>query len=122
MKHTILFLAARALEDTFRAAGASVKLVVLSACYSEIQAKALLPHVDCVVGMSGSTRDAAGRSFAIGFYGGLGERESVAAAFEQGCAAISLEGLHDSDRRQFAIRDGVDASELVLTASVSDPP
>src|SRR5262245_52587556 len=34
-----------ALEKTFAAAGASTQLVVLSACYSEVQAQALLPHV-----------------------------------------------------------------------------
>ena len=47
-------------------------------------------------------------------YGGLGERESVAAAFRQGRAAISLDGLRDSDRPQLRVRDGVDASKLVL--------
>jgi hypothetical protein len=64
-----------ALQDTFDAAGSSVKLVVLSACYSEPQAAALLGRVDCVVGMRGSIGDDAARSFAIGFYGGLGDRE-----------------------------------------------
>jgi hypothetical protein len=105
---------AQALHDTFGAAGASVKLVVLNACYSNVQAEALRAHVDCVVGMSGSILDDASRNFAIGFYGGLGERESIAAAFRQGCAAISLEGLRDSDRPQLKVRDGVDASKLVL--------
>jgi len=105
---------AQALHDTFGAAGSSVKLVVLNACYSDVQAEALRAHVDCVVGMSGSILDDAARSFAIGFYGGLGELEPVAAAFRQGCAAISLEGLRDSDRPQLKVRDGVDASMLVL--------
>ncbi len=105
-----------ALEETFGAAGAPVKLVVLNACYSEIHADALLAHVDCVVGMSGSIRDDAARSFATGFYGGLGERESVAAAYRQGCAAISLEGLPDRDRPQLRVRLGVDATRLVLAA------
>jgi WD40 repeat protein len=104
----------RALEETFGAAGASVKLVALSACYSEQQAAALLAHVDCVVGMSGAILDDAARSFAIGFYGGLGERESVAAAYQQGRAAISLEGLPGSELPQLKIRAGVDASRLVL--------
>ncbi|HEX7840281.1 MAG TPA: CHAT domain-containing protein [Kofleriaceae bacterium] len=111
---------AQALHDTFGAAGSSVKLVVLSACYSDAQAEALRANVDCVVGMSGSIRDDAARNFAIGFYGGMGERESIAAAFRQGCAAISLEGLRDSDRPQLKVRDGVDASKLVLGFSV-DP-
>jgi WD40 repeat protein/nucleoside phosphorylase len=106
-----------ALQETFGAAGSSVKLVVLNACYSETQAAALLAHVDCVVGMRGSISDAAARSFAIGFYGGVGERESVAAAYQQGCAAISLEGQADSSRPQLQVRSGVDAARLVLATA-----
>jgi DNA-binding transcriptional MerR regulator len=109
-------VSAAALEDTFGAAGASVRLVVLSACYSDAQAQVLLAHVDCVVGMSGAIDDDAARSFAIGFYGGLGERESIAAAFRQGRAAIGLEGLRDADRPQLLVRAGVDPSRLVLAA------
>jgi hypothetical protein len=121
-----------ALEQTFGAAGASVRVVVLNACYTDQHAEALLAHVDCVVGTGGPILDAAGRSFAIGFYGGLGERESVAAAFRQGCAAISLEAssagpppsrdavLLDADpgprldRPLLKVRPGVDATRLVL--------
>ncbi|HWO24006.1 MAG TPA: CHAT domain-containing protein [Kofleriaceae bacterium] len=111
-----------AVAEAFGAAGASVKLVVLSACYSEPQANALLAHVDCVVGMSGSLSDDAARSFAIGFYGGLGDRESVAAAYNQGCAAISLEAPHGSARPQLMTRPGVDAARLVLAASPPASP
>ena len=100
----------------FDAAGPSVKLVILNACYSESQAAALLTHVDCVIGMHGSIHDDAARSFAIGFYGGLGERESAAAAYKQGCAAIRLEGLSDADRPQIKTRPGVDAARLVLAS------
>jgi hypothetical protein len=107
----------RALEDTFGAAGSSVKLVVLTACYSEPQAAALLAHVDCVVGIRGSVRDDAARSFAIGFYGGLGEREPVAAAYRQGCAAIALEGARDADRPELQTRPGVDAERLILASA-----
>lgn len=103
-----------AITETFGAAGDSVKLVVLNACYSEAQAESLLAHVDCVVGMSGSIHDGAARNFAVGFYGGLGERESVAAAYRQGRAAVSLEGLPDNDRPQLKVRDGVDANQVVL--------
>jgi hypothetical protein len=112
---------AQALQETFGATGSSVKLVVLNACYSDVQAEALRAHVDCIVGMSGSIVDDTARNFAIGFYGGLGERESIAAAFRQGCAAISLEGLRDSARPQLRVRDGADASKLVLGFR-ADPP
>jgi len=106
-----------ALEAAFGAAGSSVKLVVLNACYSEPQAAALLTRVDCVVGMRGAILDDTARSFAIGFYGGLGERESVAAAYKQGCAAIRLEGQPDADRPQLRTRHGVDAAKLVLASA-----
>jgi nucleoside phosphorylase len=111
-----------ALGNTFRAAGSSVKLVVLNACYSEPQAEALAAHVDCVVGMGGSFSDAAARSFAIGFYGGLGERQSVAVAYDQGCAAISLEGQAETDRPRLKVRSGVDAKQIVLAAESEASP
>lgn len=109
---------AAALQRTLGAAGASVRLVVLSACYSDAQAQALLAYVDCVVGMRGSIGDDAARAFAVGFYGGLGERESIATAYRQGCAAIDLAGMNDSDRPQLEVRDGISADELVLAVEV----
>lgn len=45
---------------------ASWALVVLSACYSDEQAQALLPYVGCIVGMRGAILDAAARNFAFG--------------------------------------------------------
>jgi hypothetical protein len=105
-----------AIAQAFGATGTSVRLVVLSACYTAPVAEALLAHVDCVVGMTGAIHDDAARSFAIGFYGGLGEHESIAAAFAQGRAAIRLDGLPDADRPQLQVRDGFDAAELILAA------
>ncbi len=126
-------ISAHAIAETFGAAGASVRLVVLSACYSEEHATALLAHIDCVVGFAGPALDGAARSFAIGFYGGLGDRESVAAAYKQGCAAIALEAssarsrvgtrdavaatddcTQDSSRPRLTVRAGVDASQVIL--------
>jgi len=66
--------------------------------------------------MGGSMSGDATRNFAIGFYGGLGERESVATAFKQGCAAIHLDGLCDADRPRLKVRDGINPDRLVLAA------
>jgi hypothetical protein len=109
-------VSAAALQQTFGAAGSSVRVIVLSACYSSAQADALSANVDCVVGMRSAIDDHAARSFAIGFYGGLGDGESVATAFEQGRAAISLERLRDRDRPQLQVRTGVDAGRMILAA------
>jgi len=105
-----------AIAQTFGAAGASVKLVVLNACFTEPIAEILLAHVDCVVGMSGSIHDDAARSFAVGFYGGLGEHESIAAAFGDGRAAISLDGLCHADQPRLKVRAGLDAAQIILAA------
>jgi len=105
-----------AFVQTLAAVGGQVRLVVLNACFTEAMAAALVAHADCVVGVTGAIHDDAARSFAIGFYGGLGERASIAAAFAQGTAAIDLEGLPDAARPQLRVRDGFDAAELILAA------
>jgi hypothetical protein len=103
-----------ALAETLGAAGGSVELVVLDACYSEPQAEALLAHASCVVGMTGVLSDGDALRFAIGFYGGVGEGASIVAAYRQGCAAISLDGLPGGARPQLLVRQGVDADQIVL--------
>lgn len=107
-------VSAEALGATFGAAGSSVQVVLLSACYSAAHAGALLDHVPSVVGMTGAMGDRSARVFAIGFYGGLGAGESIAAAHLQGCAAISLEGLTYADQPRLAVRDGIDATSVIL--------
>ena len=106
-----------AIAETFGAAGGSVQLVVLSACYGDAAAEALTAHVDCVVGMSGALHDQAARAFAIGFYGALGDHESVAAAYRHGKAAIRLEGLCEAERPQLKVRHGSDAATLIPAAA-----
>jgi hypothetical protein len=110
-----------AIAEALGAAGRSVKVVVLSACDSTAAAEALLTQVeqvDCVVGMMpGALSDAMARAFAIGFYGALGEGESIATAYRQGNAAISLEGLADADRPRLEVRAGARASAMILAAA-----
>jgi hypothetical protein len=107
-------ISGEALERAFAAAGASVKLVVLNACYSEQLVAALLRCVPCVIGMRGSLEDGAALAFSIGFYGALGERRSVASAYAHGCSAIQLTGLGEHRRPQLAVRPGFAAEALVL--------
>lgn len=77
-----------------------------------------MPHVVC---LPGSISDRAARSFAIGLYGGLAERESVADAFKQGCAAISAEDSTERNRPLLLVREGSDAARSVPAAARSDP-
>lgn len=111
-------IAPAALAELFGAIEPTVKLVVLSSCYSEPQAHALLAYIDHVVGIVGSTNADAARLFAIGFYGGLGEHQSIAAAFKQGQTAIALHGLTDTTLPQLKVRTGVDAARLILASNI----
>lgn len=68
-----------------------VKCVLLNACYAEMQAKAIVQHIDYVIGMKQAVRDDAAIAFATGFYDGLGYGKSIDIAFELGCNAIQFE-------------------------------
>lgn len=87
----------RALSATFGLLKDNIRVVVLNACYSEIQAKAIADHVDCVVGMSTAVGDRAAISFAKAFYRALGFKRDVKTAFELGCAEIDLHNLNDQE-------------------------
>lgn len=85
-----LQVGADGLAQVIRAVGASVMVVVLNACYSEVQAQALVAQVPCVVGMPDAIGDAAAITYAASFYRALAFGKSVANAHEQGLAALAL--------------------------------
>lgn len=108
-------VSAAALAAMLEATPSSVKLVVLNACDSAAQAQALAAHVDCVIGMEGAIADAAALAFAAALYGGLGEGASVAKAFKRGLAVLERGG--DSAGPRLEVRDGVDATQIMLAAT-----
>ena len=110
-----------ALKRLFGAIRDNIQVVVLNACFSLEQAKAIVEVIDCVVGMKDSIGDEAARRFSAGFYRALGFGRSVRNAFDQGLAAIDLDGLGDEDVPVLMVREGVDANLIVLVEGVSDP-
>jgi hypothetical protein len=72
----------------------NVRCVVMSACYAEIQARAIVPHVGCVVGMKDLLSKEAAISFAAGFYQALGFGRSIQIAFDLACIQLELQGLN----------------------------
>lgn len=111
-------VAPQAISETIAAAGSTVRVAVLSSCYSDNSAEVLLEQVDAVVGIDGSIDEEVRRAFATGFYGALGEQESVASAYRHGCAAIQLEGLSMAERPQLRVRPGQDATQLFLATAL----
>lgn len=88
---------ARGLAQMITSTAPGVRLLLLNACYSEVQAEVLSGVVDSVITMNGAIRDDSARSFAVAFYRGLGHRESVAVAFAQAKAALAGKGCPDAD-------------------------
>ena len=89
-----------ALSNLFNILGGGIRCVVLNACYSEPQAKAIAKYVDCVVGMSGAIGDDAAINFSTAFYRALGYGSDIETAFKLGCIQIDLEGLEEKDKPQ----------------------
>ena len=86
-------LSERALADLFRLCKAHVECVVLNACYSQIQAKAISKNIQCTIGISKRIADHEAIEFAVGFYSALGSGEDYGTSFEHGRNAIDcMEG------------------------------
>ena len=104
-----------ALAQLFAVLKGNIRLVVLNACYSEEQARAIVKKIDFVVGMADSIGDDEARAFAVALYRGLAYGKSVQTAFALGLNELQLEGLMgDVAVPELLVRDGVDASAVAL--------
>ncbi len=84
---------AEALARLFELFADRIECVVLNACYSEVQARAIARHIPYVVGMNKAIGDRAAIEFAVGFYDGLGAGRSVEFAYKLGRNSINLAGI-----------------------------
>ncbi len=87
-----------ALALLFKSASDSVKCVVINACYSEEQAKAISQFIPIVIGTKKEISDNAAIKFSTGFYTALDSdlsQKSFLKAFDIGCIAIRFENLPD---------------------------
>ncbi len=65
-----------------------VECVLLNACYSEVQAKAISQHVNYVIGMNQAVGDKAAIAFSVAFYDALAAGEQMEFAYELGCSQL----------------------------------
>jgi len=107
-------VSATALKMLFTTLKDNIRVVVLNACYSRIQAEAIIEVIDCIVGMNTTIGDRAATIFAASFYRAIGFRRSVQEAFEQGKTALLLEGIPEHDIPELLVKPGVDPASLCL--------
>ena len=106
----------------FQTAKDNIRLVLLNACNSEVQARAVSQHIDCTVGMNTSIGDNAAIVFASSFYGALAFGRSVGQAFEQGRTALLLEGIPEQNTPVLLPRPGVDVLRVSFMNRKPVPP
>jgi diguanylate cyclase (GGDEF)-like protein len=112
------------LRRVFSTFQGGVSVVVLNACYSEVQAHGLIQAVDFVIAMNDTISDHAARKFSGSFYRALAFGATVKNAFDQGLLSVALE---EDDETQAAIphllhRPEVDPDETVLVSIDSRQP
>ena len=99
-----------------------VRVVVLNACYTGTQAKAIAEYVDCVIGTDRSIKDEAARIFVARFYRSLAESNPVATAFEEAKNELELEGFEDQAAiPQMFAREGIDLTGLSFCPGSPSP-
>ena len=114
-------VSADALADLFRVLKDDIRMVILNACYSKVQAQTIVQAIDFVVGMSDKIDDRAARLFAASFYRGLAFGRSVQTAFGLGINELKLTGFQeDAAIPELLVRDGVDAEAPLV--EVQQPP
>lgn len=84
------------LSEFFSLFADKIDCVLLNACYSEVQAKAIFKHIKYVIGMKDQIGDEAAIEFSVAFYDALGAGESVEFAYKLACNAVHWRGLSDS--------------------------
>ena len=111
-----------ALAGLFGVLKDEVRVVVLNACYSEAQAKAIVKEIDCAIGMSAPIGDEHAIAFASEFYQALGYGKSVQDAYDLGAVRLIGEGVADAKRLvKLHKRKGANPSEIVLVELRCEP-
>ncbi|MDZ4767170.1 MAG: protein kinase [Chloroflexota bacterium] len=103
-----------ALSNLFATLKDNIRCVVLNACYSEIQARAIVQHIDCVIGMSYAIKDSSAVKFAGQFYQALGYGRHIGTAFNLGKNALELYDTGEETTPQMLIRAGLQPDEITL--------
>ncbi|MDZ8053885.1 MAG: CHAT domain-containing protein [Aulosira sp. ZfuVER01] len=84
-----------ALAALFKEVADQINCVILNACYSEAQAKAIAEHIEFVIGMNQAIGDNAAIAFTVGFYKALGANRSIDKAYKFGCVEINIQGISE---------------------------
>ena len=98
----------------------NIKVVVLNACFSEDQAKALHGVIDYTIGMSKITNDKMSISFAGAFYQALAFGRTVNEAFNLAKNEIELHHLPGADAPELFVRSTVNRERPIVATELTN--
>ncbi|MEO9319541.1 MAG: CHAT domain-containing protein, partial [Nitrososphaera sp.] len=104
--------------DKSRTSDKKIRLVILSACYSDALAQKLKQFVDFVIGMKNAVLDTVAIDFAKEFYSQLAYGSSVQTAFESGKNAIAVAKISGQEIPE--LQTTKDASSISFAGDGSD--
>lgn len=114
-------VSARAMKALLTTLKDNIRLVLLNACYSQVQADSLKETVDFVVGMRASFNDAAAVIFSASFYRALGFARTVQEAFDHGVTALLLEGFSEEENTpDLLVRSGADSKTVLISEKAGE--
>jgi tetratricopeptide (TPR) repeat protein len=97
----------------FAALPDNLRCVVLNACDSEDQARAIAEHIDCVIGMSQAISDSGALAFSTAFYQALAFGRNLQTAFDLACLALRAQNADEQAiPRLISLR--TDPAQIVL--------
>jgi len=100
------------LAEVFALYKGHLKLVLLNACFTKLQARSIAQVIDYSVGTGKGIGDKAGVAFAGAFYRALGFGRSVRAAFESARAELALTKMPRTQGIELFVREGLNENEL----------
>lgn len=112
----------KALLNLFTVLKDNIRVVILNACYSRPQAKAITEVIDCAIGMKQAIGDSAAIAFAAAFYQAIGFGRSVQEAFDLGTTSLQLQDIPEDDTPQLILRAGFEPSALTLIGPKASSP
>lgn len=103
-----------AIIGAITAASEKVRLVFFNACFSQIQAQAIVRQIEAAIGMCIEITDECALIFAAQFYSAIGFGKNLDRAFEQARAAVLLEGLKEENIPVLYVKEGLVAKDIFL--------
>lgn len=111
-----------ALAALFSAIPDNLRIVLLNACYSSLQAEVITQTVDFTIGMNKEIGDRSALVFSAAFYRGLAFGRSIQESFDLGVGALMLEGIPEEQTPTLLTKKGANASQAYLISPEADKP